>query len=232
MKKDELLSVLSKMEPDDELKENTKLKMMNIAMTRGSEKQKRPNLFAKMSTTICAAALALVCISSFGIKKFVPHSYEAEIGDGSGIYSIAEQLVPSRLTTGDSAAFSSRMKEADFRNFLSEITDEYRAIGIEGTVVSKDIFLCENENEYGIYGFAILDIEISDVFFSENEPFFGIKKNDTVSFVKYIYSDAEIKDIAVEGDNVSLFAYSGMDISPIDETAKKIGLDNVFIIYE
>ena len=65
MKKDELLSVLSKMEPDDELKENTKLKMMNIAMTRGSEKQKRPNLFAKMSTTICAAALALVCISSF-----------------------------------------------------------------------------------------------------------------------------------------------------------------------
>lgn len=232
MKKEDLLSMLSKIEPDNELKEKTKLKMMNIAMVRKDEKQKRPNFFAKMSTTICAAALVLVCISAFGVQKFMPHSYVAEISENSHISIIAEDSVPSRIAEAEPNAFTTRTREADFESFLSGITEEYRAIGVEGTLVSKEIFVCEDENEYGIYGFVILNIKISDVFFSENEPFFGIKKGDTVSFVKYLYSDSEMNSLAKEGYSVNLFAYSDKNMIPLDDTAKKIGLENVFVIFE
>ena len=232
MKNDDLLSVLSKIEPDDKLKEQTKLKMMNISMTRKDEKQKSPNFFAKISTVVCAAALTLVCVTTFGVQKFMPHSYVAEVSENSNISRIAEESIPSRLAEQEPVTFAMRTREADFESFLSGITEGYRAIGAKGTLVSKEIFVCEDENEYEIYGFAILNVKISDVFFSENEPFFGIKDGDTVSFVKYLYSDFEIGSLTDEGGEMLLYAYSGKNMTPLGDTAEKIGLDNAFIIFE
>lgn len=231
MKREELVYVLSKIEPNRELKEQTKLKMMNAVMAQELEKEKSPNFFKRVSGAVCTAAVALVCITTFGVQKFVPNSYVAEINDTAGLTMVCEENVPSRLAEQPST-FTVQTRESDFCDFLAELTEDYRAIGVDGEIVSKETFICNDENEYGIYGFAILNVKISDMFFSENEPFFGIKNGDTVSFIKYISSDEEMEAIADEGSFASLYAYSGKDLAPIDNTSKMLGIDNAFVIFK
>ncbi len=229
MKKEELLYALSSIEPRNELKEQTKLKMMNIAMTRDTEKNS-PNFFRKTATAVCAAAFALVCITTVGMQKFMPHSYNAVIGENDAVSIVCEENVPSRIAE-EPTAFILTTREESFKDFLATLAEDYRAIGIKGEIVSKKTFLCNDESEYGIYGFAILNVKISDVFFSENEPFFGIKNGDTVSFIQYVSSDSEISAIADEGECIDLYAYSGKDLSPIDKVSENLGIDNVFVIF-
>lgn len=231
MKREELVYVLSKIEPNRELKEQTKLKMMNAVMARELEKEKSPNFFKRVSGAVCAAAVALVCITTFGVQKFAPNSYVAEIGNASDFSIIEEENVPARLVE-QPTAFTVQTRESDFCDFLDSLAEDYRAIGIEGEVISKETFICNNESEYGIYGLAILNVKISDVFFSENEPFFGIKNGDTVSFIKYLSSDEEAKALVDEGTFANLYAYSGKDLAPIDVTSKMLGIDNAFIIFK
>ncbi len=230
MRKEDLLSTLSKIEPSDELKEKTKLKMMNAAMAR--KETKRPNFLVRYSTAICAASLAIVCAATFGVQKLAPHSYVAEISEHSNISKLDSISAPSHFTEDTPATFSARTRESEFEIFLSDITEDYRAIGVSGTLESKEVFTCNNASEYGIYGFTVLNIKIDDVFYSENEPFFGIKAGDTVSFVKYLYSDSQTASTMTEGENIRLYAYSGKDMVPFDGIAEKIGLENVFIIFE
>lgn len=230
MKEKDMLSVLSKIEPSDELKEQTKLKMMNIAMTR--KETKRPNFLARYSTAICAASLAIVCAATFGVQKLAPHDYVAEISEYSNISKVDSISVPSHFTEDKPTTFSARTRESEFETFLSDITEDYRAIGVNGKLDSKEIFICNDANEYGIYGFIVLNVKIDDVFYSENEPFFGIKAGDTVAFVKYLYSDSQFDTTLTEGENIRLYAYSGKDMVPFDGIAEKVGLERVFIIFE
>jgi len=231
VKREELVYVLSKIEPNRELKEQTKLKMMNAVMARELEKEKSPNFFKRVSGAVCAAAVALVCITTFGVQKFAPNSYVAEIGNASDFSIIEEENVPARLAE-QPVSFTVQARGSDFNDFLAGLTEDYRAIGIEGEVVSKESFICNDESEYKIYGFAILNVKISDVFFSENEPFFGIKNGDTVSFIKYISSDEEMDALNDRGSFINLYAYSGKDLMPIDEISKSLGIDNAFVIFE
>ncbi|MGN1095135.1 MAG: hypothetical protein ACI4QR_01970 [Eubacteriales bacterium] len=230
MKKEDLLSAFENIKPDDELKENTKLKMMNAVLKRESEKTKRPGLFARMSAVICTAMFFLVCVSSLGIQKFSPHEYYASVGDDSGVTAYEKQ----DLRTAPSAFVYTKGIESDegkFRAFLSELSENYRAIGICGEIVSEKIYVCNDENEYGIYGFAILNVKIFDLFLSENEPFFGVKENDTVSFVFYLESYSEVSVLPQTGEECKIFAYSGNDMVPIDGYAEKFDLKNAFTVF-
>lgn len=230
MKKEELLYALSKIEPCNELKEQTKLKMMNIVMTRDTVKNS-PNFFRKTATAVCAAAFAFVCITTVGMQKFMPHSYVAVIGESDAVSIVCEENIPSRIAE-EPIAFIANTREESFREFLATLEKDYRALGIAGEIVSKETFVLNDTSEYGIYGFAILNVKISDVFFSENEPFFGIKKGDTVSFVQYVSSDSEMNAVANEGECVDIFAYSGKNLSPIDKASETLGIDNAFVIFK
>lgn len=229
MKKEELLYALSSIEPSNELKEQTKLKMMNIVMTRDTVKSS-PNFLRKSATAICAAAFAFVCITTVGMQKFIPRSYVAVMDENAAVSMVCEENITSRIAE-EPAAFIAETREDLFKNFLVTLTEDYRAIGIEGEIISKKTFVCKDESEYGVYGFAILNVKISDVFFSENEPFFGIKNGDTVSFIQYASSDSEISAIADEGECIDLYAYSGTDLSPIDKASNELGIDNIFVIF-
>ena len=114
---------------------------------------------------------------------------------------------------------------------MSALDNKYRAIGAEGTVISRDFFVFDNSSEYGIYGFAVLNIKISNLFFVDNEPFFGIKNGDTVSFIQYLNSDADIHSILSEGNELSVFAYSGKGMVPFDEISEKLNLKNAFVVF-
>lgn len=230
MKKEELLYALSSIEPSNELKEQTKLKMMNIVMTRDTVKNS-PNFFRKTATAVCAAAFAFVCITTAGMQKFMPHSYVAVISENDAVSMVCEENITSRIAE-EPAAFIAETREDLFKDFLVTLTEDYRAIGIEGEIISKKTFVYNDKSEYGVYGFAILNVKISDVFFSENEPFFGIKKGDTVSFIQYVSSDSEISAIADESEYIDLYAYSGKDLSPIDKASKELGIDNAFVIFK
>lgn len=237
MKKEELLYVLSKIEPRNELKEQTKLKMMNIVMTRDTVKNS-PNFFRKTATAVCAAAFAFVCITTVGMQKFMPRSYVAVMDENDAVSMVCEENIPSRMAE-EPIAFIADTREESFREFLATLEKDYRALGIAGEIVSKETFVLNDASEvlndaseYGIYGFAILNVKISDVFFSENEPFFGIKKGDTVSFVQYVSSDSEMNAVANEGECVDLFAYSGKNLSPIDKASETLGIDNAFVIFK
>ena len=143
MKKEELLYALSSIEPSNELKEQTKLKMMNIVMTRDTVKSS-PNFLRKSATAICAAAFAFVCITTVGMQKFIPRSYVAVMDENAAVSMVCEENITSRIAE-EPAAFIAETREDLFKNFLVTLTEDYRAIGIEGEFISKKTFVCKDE---------------------------------------------------------------------------------------
>lgn len=228
MKKEDLVSTFENIEPSEELKEETKLKMFAMALERDKSK-KRPALIARFSSAICTAIVLVFCVVSLGIQKMLPHEYVADFDGNIPVSDYSREL--SAYSVIPAIQKSAEMTKEEFNLFLSGLETEYRAIGAKGNVVSKDFFVFDDSKEFGIYGFAVLNIKIADLFFEENEPFFGIKNGDTVSFIKYLNSDSDIDSVLSEGDNMTVFAYSGKGMVPFDEISEKLDLKNAFVVF-
>lgn len=228
MRREDLVSTFEKIEPSEDLKEKTKLKMFAMAVER-DKKKKSPAFIAKFSSAICAAMVLVFCIVSVGLNKFLPHEYSAKFDDSVSVSAYSKEITPYAVSP--STQKSLNVTKEKFEVFLSALNNKYRAIGAEGTVISRDFFVFDDSSEYGIYGFAVLNIKISNLFFTDNEPFFGIKNGDTVSFIQYLNSDADIHSILSEGNELSVFAYSGKGMVPFDEISEKLNLKNAFVVF-
>lgn len=231
MKKEDLISAFKEAEPSEELKERTKIKMFEKVVERDARRKARPAFTAKISSFICAAMACVLCVTAFGIQKFSPHVYSASF-DENALSAAMYSRNASPFITVETHQFEKSVTEDEFRMFLSGLSHEYRAIGIKGTVISETSYLCRDEDEYKMYGFAILNVKVSDIFYSENEPVFGIKKGDTVSLAVYFQNESDFSEyLSCNMNECSFFAYSGKGMIPFDAISEKIGLKNAFVVF-
>ncbi len=230
MKKEELKSAFENIEPSEELKENVKLKMFKCAIERDAKKSTKPAFFARISTALCAVMLCLFAFSALGIQRFTPHSYKASF-ENENANAVQARAISYHIEDDTKAVPAADYSAEDFKVFLAALTEDYRALGVNGTVVSENMYIMDEASEYGIYAFAIIDVKIDRLFFSENEPFFGVKSGDTVSFVKYFYEDPETYYYAEFGEILSFYAYTGKNMIPFDTVSESLKLENAFIIY-
>lgn len=203
--KSKLISMVDKIEPDLKLIESTKNKL--------KKKKKRKSAIYYVLPAAIFMVIAGVGIYGDIFKGSLDVSGDFYIDNNYG--NIPEVIMKRSIPYNESYE--------DIKGvFLSQLKEDEKPLIVKGNIVSETRYKCKDIKKYGIEGFDVLNIKVSEVIYGKE----NIDNNiNTITAIDY--------DLNLENElDGTYYLYSKSDNNPNHEIFKSLGIHDDWIIYK